>query len=352
MIALSALLVATLSFQDTDLRLRSDENFREIVLRTSLLESTELRIYDMSALSGHHRLQQLVSKFAPSTEASTIDEALDRFTRLDRAREHASLNTEYLLASLRLLMEPTLVDDLQDIRHLEGGKFALVGVPQQHAWLEGFLRAADEFDGLIDLEAQIFRFDAGLLNGVGERGSGYLLSEHATQELLTDLATSGIEAITTPSITTLPFQQAQLSLLNQTSYLKDYELKLLPDLNTEIADPVIDIIQSGLLLKLRAVPLANGMLGVFIDLELSKLDLPIPSADIVIGTGRHEVTVQLPQVTSIRVDGHFNVPPGETLMLTTVDPSGTSEIIVLLKTTRVVDLSESDLELPASQQEQ
>jgi len=340
MIALSALLVATLCLPEPELRRPSDESSREPVLPNSLFESTELRIYDLSTLTGHDRHQLLVSKFAPSAEASTVDEALDRFDRLERAREHASLNTEYLLSSLRLLMEPPLVEDLQDIRHLEGGKFAVVGVPEQHAWIEGFLRAADEFDGLIDLEAKIFRFDAGLLTGIGERGSGSLLSNDEALELLADLRTTGIEAITAPRITALPFQGAQLSVLNQTSYLKDYELKLLPDLNTEIADPIIDVINSGVLLDLRAVPLANGELGIFVDLELSKLALPIPSAEIAIGAGHHEVTVQLPQVTRIRVDGHFNVRSGETLMLTTADPSGVSEIIVLLKTTRVIGVTE------------
>ena len=351
MIALSALLVASLCLQDSELRRPSDESSREPVLPRSLLHSTELRIYDLQTLTGHDRLQLLLTKFAPSMELTTIEDALDRFDRLEQARLTANQNTEYLLTSLRQLMEPPLVEGLQDIRHLEGGKLALVGVSEQHEWLEGFLRAADGFDGLIDLQARIFRFDAGLLTGVGERGSGSLLSEEATLELLADLDTSGIEAVTAPRITALPFQRAQLSVLTQTSYLKDYELKLLPDLNTEIADPVIDIIQSGLLLNLFAVPLANGKLGVFVDLELSKLALPIPSADIVIGAGRHEVTVQLPQVTRIQVGGHFNVPPGETLMLTTADPSGGSEIIVLLKTTRVIDVPELHIIEPANRQD-
>ncbi len=346
MIALSILLLATLCPQEPGqrkpvdpssrqpLRTSADQSSAQVALPRNLHSTAELRVYDLEKLSGYQTVHELAAELESSANSASSEETLARFQAFDRARKNAETTTEHLVSTIRDLITPPLIPELHDVRHLEHGRIALFADFEQHAWIEGFLRAAEAFQGLINLQATIYKLEGDQLAGLPGRDSGSVLTALGVEELLTDIRLLGIEEVTSPQIHTLPFQQARLSILSSTAYVKDFELTILPDLETEIADPVIDIIHSGLLLNFRGVPLADDQLGIFVDLELSKLDSPIPSADIVIGAGRHEVTVQLPQVTRIHVEGHFEVQSGESLLLTAADPTGTSEILVLLKTTR------------------
>ena len=106
-------------------------------------------------------------------------------------------------------------------------------------------------------------------------------------------------------------------------------------LDAEIADPIIDIVESGVKMDLRGVPLADQKLGVFARLEYSTLEEPIPSFQTSIGARGHVVTIQLPKVTKVKLEGRFEVLPGETLLLATVDPTGETEVLALLRATRI-----------------
>ena len=131
------------------------------------------------------------------------------------------------------------------------------------------------------------------------------------------------------------FQEAQLQAVKQVAYIRDYELKVLADQNVEVADPIIDVAQGGIEMSLRGVPLADGRLSIEADLNYSKLTEPIATFETTIGAMAHPVTIQLPEITRVHVEGRFELFPGETLLMASVDPSATSEALVLVRATLV-----------------
>ncbi len=296
---------------------------------------TALRLYEARHLTGHARLAELVAAVKDTSSASGVEDALERLENLEHLRTDAERTAASLVAAVREQIDPQLEGRVQRIDHLGLGSLVLVGSPEQHAWLARFLEAASEFDGLIDIQARIYSLPPGQLSKLSRGRSGEVLGGEGVANLLRELERAGVEAVTTPRVATFPFQEASLSVIQQQAYIRDYELKVLPDLDAEVADPVIDVVDSGILMNLRGVPLADGLLGVAVELEYSDLEEPIPTAEIVLGAGKHKVTVQLPQVTKVSLEGSFELAPGETLMLATTDPTGEKEILVLLKATRV-----------------
>ncbi|TDJ68655.1 MAG: hypothetical protein E2O39_12850 [Planctomycetota bacterium] len=340
-----ALVIALLAAQDSGRRvpiLATDE--AQTYEAKSLAPDTALRLYDVGHLTGHTRLRDLLAGFADTANRIEIEGAIARLERLERLRTEVRSTTDSLVATIREMISPPLQEDIQRVDHLDRGSLALVGTRVQHEWLAQFLEAASGFNGLIDVQASIYVLEEGGLAELSQVRSGEVLSPAQVTALVGELELADVTAVTSPRVTTFPFQEAQLSIIEQVAYIKDYELKILPEQSVEIADPVIDVVNTGVIMQVRGVPLANHKLGIFASLEYSVLERPIRTIEMTLGAMGHQVTIQLPHVTRVMLEGRFEVLPDETLLLATVDPAGGNEVLALLRVTRVenvqVELSE------------
>ena len=299
----------------------------------ALVAEAELRLYDVSQLTGAARLRELVDGLRATADPAAVASALERLDGLDDRRTVVRSTTNSLLAAIRERIEPSLGDGAQLVLSLGDGRIALVGTPEQHVWLSEFLATASGFDGFIDVQARLFVLDEGRLAELSQLRSGEVLDRARTEELLARLRGLGVETVTAPRIAALPFQQASLSLLDQVAYIKDYELKVLPGQSSEVVDPVVDVVEHGVQLEIRAAPLAGERMNVSAKLEFSHLEEPIPTHETRVGAMGKPLMIQVPRVTRVTLEGSFDLNSGETLLLATADPTGEKEILVLMQAT-------------------
>lgn len=122
-----------------------------------------------------------------------------------------------------------------------------------------------------------------------------------------------IETVTTPRLTVNNGARANLAVLNQVAYVQDFDVQIAQA--ASIADPIIKVIQDGVILDVRPVVSADRR---FITLELrptiAQLQRPIFEQPTTLGT-QNSVTIQLPEVEIQRVRTSIPIPDGSTVLL-------------------------------------
>ncbi len=116
----------------------------------------------------------------------------------------------------------------------------------------------------------------------------------------------GITVINSPRLTTLNGEVASVSIANQRSYVKDFEVE--SSESGVIADPVIDIITSGLDVKMRAVVSHPKLVHVALVAKIAEIerDMPTLHLPLPIGPG---VDVQFPVGSSHSVRRMLSCKP-------------------------------------------
>ena len=122
-----------------------------------------------------------------------------------------------------------------------------------------------------------------------------------------------VELVSQPRILVSNTGRANLSVLNQVVYVKDFDVEIAQA--ASIADPIIDVVQDGVILDVRPVVSADRR---FITLELrptiATLKRPIAEAVTTLGS-QNSVTIQLPEVKIQRVRTSIPMPDGSTVLL-------------------------------------
>jgi len=122
-----------------------------------------------------------------------------------------------------------------------------------------------------------------------------------------------VELVTAPRIVVHNTARANLSVLNQVAYVQDFDVEIAQA--ASIADPIIDVIQDGVILDVRPVVSADRR---FITLELrptiAELQRPIEEKVTTLGS-QNSVTIQLPEVEIQRVRTSIPMPDGGTVLL-------------------------------------
>ena len=122
-----------------------------------------------------------------------------------------------------------------------------------------------------------------------------------------------IETVTAPRITVNNGARANVSVLNQVAYVQDFDVQIAQA--ASIADPIIKVIQDGVILDVRPVVSADLQ---YITLELrptiAELQRPIREQPTTLGT-QNSVTIQLPEVEIQRVRTSIPIPDGGTVLL-------------------------------------
>jgi type II secretory pathway component HofQ len=127
-----------------------------------------------------------------------------------------------------------------------------------------------------------------------------------------------IQQITAPTITVYNTQRANVSVLNQLSYVQDYDVEIAQASN--IANPIIQTIQDGIVLDVRPVVSADLR---FVTLELrptvALLTRPIATFSTSLASGpitaSAPVIIQIPELRVSRVRTTVTMPDGGTLLL-------------------------------------
>jgi len=122
-----------------------------------------------------------------------------------------------------------------------------------------------------------------------------------------------VELVTAPRILVHNTARANLAVLNQVAYVQDFDVEIAQ--GASIADPIIAVIQDGVVLDVRPVVSADRR---FITLELrptiAELQRPIAEKITTLGS-QNSVTIQLPEIEIQRVRTSIPIPDGGTVLL-------------------------------------
>lgn len=122
-----------------------------------------------------------------------------------------------------------------------------------------------------------------------------------------------VELVTSPRISVHNTARGNLSVVNHVAYVQDFNVEIAQA--ASIADPIVNIVQDGVVLDVRPVISADRR---FITLELrptiAQLKRPILEVVTTLGS-QNSVTIQLPEVEYQRVRTSIPMPDGGTVLL-------------------------------------
>ncbi len=140
--------------------------------------------------------------------------------------------------------------------------------------------------------------------------------------------------LTAPTITVYNTQRANLTVVNQLSYIQDFDVEVAQ--TSFIADPIIGVIQDGLTLDVRPT-VSNDRHYITLELQptVAKLSEPIPTFATTLGSSFTPVIIQLPELRLQRARTTVRLPDGGSIVIgglkniSTIDRS--SEVPFLAK---------------------
>ncbi|MEM7306526.1 MAG: hypothetical protein AAF682_07645 [Planctomycetota bacterium] len=123
-----------------------------------------------------------------------------------------------------------------------------------------------------------------------------------------------VELVTAPRLLVFNTARSNLTVLNQVAYVQDYDVEIAQA--ASIADPVINVVEDGVILDVRPVVSADRR---YITLELrptvAELKRPIDEITTTLGNAGNGVTIQLPELEVSRARTSVPMPDGGTVLL-------------------------------------
>ncbi len=141
------------------------------------------------------------------------------------------------------------------------------------------------------------------------------LSDLQLEMILTATAKSErVELVTAPRVLVFNTARSNLSVINQVAYVQDFDVEIAQA--ASIADPIINIVEDGVILDVRPVVSADRR---FLTIELrptvAELQRPIRNFTTSLGVSGNSVTIQLPELDISRVRTSIPMPDGGTVLL-------------------------------------
>jgi hypothetical protein len=308
-----------------------------------------IAVYDVRDLTGQDELDALARDIVSDSVSME-----SRMALLEKYRERIEAGgargaMQNIADTIRELVQPPLSGQ-QNVQAIGDGSLTLVGTKAQHEWVDGYLSSLRTFEGLLDVKATVYMLPRGRVGELLKGRSGVVLDAAELVQLRAN--TTGADMLSSPRLIMHAGHRGTLSVLDQTAYIKDYELTIVPGRNEEIADPVIDVIQSGLVLDVRAAPVSATRMALHAELTVTQAERPFPEVKVQLGSRGAEVTVQLPEVHTMRAKGRFDLGSGSAVVLgalggarelrAEVDTSARDdrEILVIIEVARVAKAPE------------
>jgi hypothetical protein len=253
----------------------------------------ELRLYPV-----RDRLDAILDLHAGADVPSADDRREEERALLRRLRD-----------AIRIFVQPAFADG-EEVQALGFEHLAVVGRPEQHAWTEAFLeRQSTLAQRIATIQLELLKIAPAGFAKLELGAEPRVLDPTAAAALRSALALAeGADLLQAPQISTLALRSAQVSALNHTSYVRDFEVIRLDD-GSVIGDPVIDVVRDGLILDGWFVALDEDRLGLCWSVTSMDLERPIPKFQTQLGVG-NPVTIQLPDVAVARFNAEVVLAPG------------------------------------------
>jgi len=297
-----------------------------------LADDRTIKIYDVRDLVRNEA--QLIAGAEPPAEA-------------DRSREPDPVRArlETLAACLRTFVQPPLGRD-DEITPVERGYLVVAAPLAQHAFAERFFEIQRRERGtgvfvdarFVSLPAAVFDRDVapvlahgapalGDTGGEAERASVILEAGDTTDRFVQGLLSRPeVRVEQAPRLLAEALRTAEIFVGSQVSYIKDFQLQR--NEGSVIADPVVDVVRDGDVLRIVGARLEEGRLGIDVRAEVHALQRPIPTFTTDLGAGA-PVSIQLPRVQVARISTAV-VLPERALLLLALPPLRVDRRLVVL----------------------
>ncbi len=154
-----------------------------------------------------------------------------------------------------------------------------------------------------------------LTNSGGLQFQWVYLNDLQLEMILTAVSKSErVELVTAPQILIYNTARANISVLNQVAYVKDFDVEIA--MGSSIADPIIGVVEDGVVLDVRPAVSADRRF-VVLDLRptVAQLRRPIQTFTTSLGVSGNSVTIHLPELDITKVRTTIPMPDGSTVLL-------------------------------------
>ena len=307
---------------------------------TAVTGSVTTRLYDVKDLT---RREEALAAQEQLLELATTGASLDLHALREQLRAavgSADRVAHDLRQMIELFADPPFAPadgSFVDLAVGQDDLLIVLGSPDQHRWVEGFLAEQRRTGTLIDVQVVLFTAPLGTLaTHVQDGGSGAVVLEAATAGALqVALQDAGAQQVTAPRLTALPRQDTQVTVSKEQAFVVGYELKRVQPGDRVVADPVIDTVQEGVFLDVQTALLPDGLLGLEIGLRHAELREPVATrdmrAELDMTDAPAPLEVALPTVDSVSVDTQVVLVSGASALLGSRGIDPTTELIVFVQ---------------------
>jgi hypothetical protein len=242
--------------------------------------------------------------------------------------------TADLAGIIGLFVQPPLRQNLESVQPLKAGILAALLRGEQHDWVRRFLELQRREKGVLFLfEARILSLPPGVAEELGVQASHSRLEE--PPDLFVERAVdAGGNVLTSPRLLVHSGQRATLSVSNPVAYIKERNVVTVEPGGVTLVDPVIDVIQEGVLFEGMGVLVRPDVVGLDFSLTVTDIERPIPTIEGPHGAISTPIvhTREVASRLAMALDATMVVPIGE---------EGGKDLVLLLTVGRV---HASDLE--------
>jgi hypothetical protein len=157
-----------------------------------------------------------------------------------------------------------------------------------------------------------------------------VLDAAATATLRERMQGGKAQLLETPTLAVRPLEPASISSMQETSYVKDFTVTKAD--TSFVAEPVADVVRDGVRIDLVATFTGKDHLGVLCTLTKVDLVRPIPKFSTTIAGSTLPVTIELPEVRTIRLQQTADLPPGGCAVIAAPKADG-SWLVALVQAT-------------------
>ncbi|MDF1836500.1 MAG: hypothetical protein P1V35_01410 [Planctomycetota bacterium] len=222
---------------------------------------------------------------------------------------------------------------LKSIKAESGGRILVTGADLSHEFVRDFIAAQLSSPPVLTLLMTLVEVPAGHLAELGiEKASVTVDSLESYQEMLGRFRKSEkVSMVTAPQITLESRKTSSISTMSQVSYVSDYILQIVEPGSMEILDPVVEVIEEGVMIDVRGVPVPGGVVRFDLDVSFSVLQRPIPTVKTRIRSGAgQEVEVSLPEVDHIKLNSVITLPEGSAALISSAAPTEGKDFAIIL----------------------
>lgn len=297
-----------------------------------------IRTFDVSDLTGHAALESRRSLLMAEASQLTGEEVAERLQAEARALEEADASATALVDAVTTWIEPAFEDEgpagpAEQVDWVKGGQLLVIGRPLQQQWVGDFLALQRQDERLISVRCQLWSVPYGVLAGEGlEPGAKASLFEgEAADAMLERLGASGARRVTSPQVTTRPRQRGRMSVTREVSLVTEWELRVVEPGARKIADPVISVVQDGVVLDARITPLDGGLYGMQLKLTVSELEEPIPSYEVELDPDLPKLELSLPTTNIIEMSTTMSLAMGSSTVMAARGPGGDHDLLIVVE---------------------